>query len=1678
MTTEKSPTALQQVLGAAAFAVVGITALILFLRAFAPPRYERPAEALSDYDRAAMQAAMAPRRVAERFEEVSALGSRSVGQEGHRRCEELIRRAYRDAGLEVLEQELDTVHPLASRAELLGEDGTPTGVAVWPLYPNHVQPMVSPEDGLSGVLTPVTDELLATARDFSGMIALIDLSASEPRGIGWNAARYADLGFVALVAAHPGGLEAIERRALLGLYMTIPVNYVRVVADASVFSLSGRTVRLAVEQAFRSVANRNLIGILCAGGDAREALVVAVSYDGFSSLPDKNPCSLGALQVAIQLQLAAGMAPYRETLRRDVVFVATGSDFMAQNSQCEFLRTIGRVRQGAERRILIERKMAEHRARDAAAREILACFDDEAFCVGVPPTTERVSALPPAMQEVFDEQLRYVMRTLVFHRAEALLQARIAFEKTGDEDLGGEPYRRFRAAKRAHDQANNASSYPLAVMLQLLAETPGIIDLRAALQARWEHLLDFHSTGIRRCEEGLSLNAALSKYDNLIVVSPALSPAEGGGGREELSFTCGSDIPAGDQAQEFRRLLDQAAQELGLAKDLGIVLGGRRDHGRKIFSAVSGMPIAADAWSMLSFPAFTVVSPGNSYSKFAAPSPLPLGDRAGTLRASLAVLGETALSVAFGNGRFPTLEYRYVPSFRGSVFAAGVGTSIVPNYPVEGALMLALPAWRSPVVNGACYGHLLFYTDPYGRYEQPLCTSKYGGRYEYSPEAALFDEDGLLAYYKDRGPRAQRIYRSINVGGPKIEEPVNLVLFRATPVALLNRINPQTLKEYTGVEFLQRRSLTAPESEAQIVSGDGLLAFVPPAERFFVTLKAGSADNELVQTTRAFMLNIPSGFRGDPDREIDGPGYLAQDHPILRNVTEDIARSMAFLNERRLGLQQRYGMADEMTLEFHRKAKVFLEDAGQPGLSARERRRTAERSATYSTQNHPVVRGSIAEAIWGILWYLGLLVPFVFFAEKLVFCHTDIRRQLAAQGVIFLVVFVLLRVLHPAFQMVRSSAMILLGLVIFLVSAGVTVLLSGKFRENIEALQRSVARVKGAHASTTGIVITAFMLGLNNMHRRRVRTGLTCATLLLLTFVMICFTSVQSSVVDRTTAVTKASYSGFLVKNEMFRGISGGEVGALETRFVDRASVAPRAMYLGERDQATAQCRNPELEIVYGQGDDATSVAASSCVFLSTHEPLRDKIRMVSETAWFTEELARDKSRPAPIMISDVAARTLSIDPARVGSEEVTVEVNGKEFRVHGVFDAEVFERLQDLDGRNLLPFDIEAMIDPKISNWQVIASEEAPRIPATRVLLGLAGTFDEVTVSAGPAKVLPRTVSVAVDLGPVPYKTARREIESYLEQSGVPTYFGLEGVAFLGTRARERTVTGLIEMVIPLAIAALTVLNTMRGSVYERRYEIYVYNAVGIAPKYVFLMFMAEAMVYAVVGSLLGYILSQGTGRILTAAGLTGGLNMNFTSLSTVYASLTIAAAVFVSTIFPARSAMEIASPAEDSGWRLPQAEGDTLTFVLPFTFDHHDRIAILAFVHRYLVNHGEGGSGPFFAGTPQLGVLGRTDPLAGGAYVPGLDVMVWLKPFDLGVSQRVEIALGTDPDTGEFAPLVTLTRVTGTREAWLRLNEVFVARIRQHFLHWRAVSQDLRGELFIEARALLERQAGVSAR
>ena len=1616
-----------------------------------------------------MRSSLSPDSVAERYQEIVRFGSRAPGQEGAAKTAALVERCYRDAGLEIFEQEVMIPYPrtLPGSGRLTFGDGSE--LTVWPFAPNHVQPVTTGKDGIDGTLFLVTEENVRAEGDFSDKIAVVNLSLPVFTDLGYNPVKYADLGFQAVIMTIDASLGKMPWKQLSTMRLPeTPVNIVRLVAGREILSHVGEKVHVDARANWVNAKERNIIGVLRAKEPTEKALVIPVTYDAVSLLPDMARGSAYAFQTAIQLQLLKGILPHRDALKRDVIFVAAADGSLAQFGYSRLLASVGKRGKSEFMRERIVADIADNDMHIRMLERIAACFDDPGFAVpGKSAETEAiVRALPSETRKFLGERVRAVLRKRVFEQSEVLLQANIAYRKNPD-DLTTSEYHAFRQAKKQYDDLNALSALPLQRALErdsarkqefMLADgSRGFI--RDALEEHVDALLAFHANKRKTLREDLALQELFAAYKDIFVLSPRVTPSSEPVAHETVSYDSGVLIQSnGEAGNLFGSLLDDAAFALGLSDKVTIV----HPSGRVGYvSPRGGSYLDSNPWGILEFPSFSIINPRNDVAPFETPTLLDAYENPASVSNTLQIVGEAVISAGCGYGNFPRFPFNWTYAWSGNVYASGIGNSVIPNYAVENALV----ASRDPKPK--------FFTDPYGHYGSPFLVMPDSWSRWKPPEAFVFGEDGDIRYVKDCGSAAQSIYWSKWMPGGSA--PLNLILYRVSPVAILDVVNPQSMKAFTGIEFLTGSGLNAFSSTCPYRSDPNVkMDFLPPAEYFFLTMKAGAPGNDLVAMIRAFCLGVSRTNAPDykpGGNEIEGPGYLAAETPVFRDIAYEMATSMDDLARKRLGLQKQYGMADDMTLSFNKRAEEILEKHERQGesMSHAARLRNIRQGLSYLILNHPVIRSAISEAVWGILWYMGLLVPFIFFFEKLLFCFTDIRKQILAEGAIFLIVFALLRILHPAFHMIRSSAMILLGFVIIIIVGSVTIVLSGKFQENLEELRKARGVVKGASGNKAGIIMTAFMLGLNNMHRRKVRTGLTCATLVLMTFVMISFTSVQSNIVEKEQAIGRAPYQGVLVREKLFRPIPRAEADALNSSYGEDHAVNVREMLTGYADDNRNQTVIPDFKMVHGEGGEAAMKVAKGALLFDYTEPLAKGIRLLTTNGWFTAEQAALHEGPYPVIIPDTAAEELGIFPEDVDRGPVPLTIGGEHYFVWGVFDSHGFDKVVDVDGQNLLPFDVGALSSPQSENRMILAEPTDPRLSASDVFLGLRGQTTVASERAG------RIASIVVDMGTSPYAVARQEIASYLERTGRDTTCGLDGTAFKGYRARVRSMAGMADLLIPLIIAALTVLNTMKGSVYERHNEIFLYNAVGIAPRYIFFMFVAEALVYSVVGAVLGYVLSQGVGRILTILGWTGGLNMNFTSITTIYASLAIMAATLASTYFPARSAMEIAKPTEDAGWTLPKpGDDDSIEFFLPFTFTPYDRIAVLAFFYNYFEEHGEGSAGAFFSGLPVLRLADHTDDLADGAYIPCLDVQVWLKPFDLGVSQRITIELATDPDTHEFISKMRLSRVTGTRDAWQRLNGPLVKLIRRHFLHWRAVPAESKTAYFKQAKKLLEETVG----
>lgn len=261
-------------------------------------------------------------------------------------------------------------------------------------------------------------------------------------------------------------------------------------------------------------------------------------------------------------------------------------------------------------------------------------------------------------------------------------------------------------------------------------------------------------------------------------------------------------------------------------------------------------------------------------------------------------------------------------------------------------------------------------------------------------------------------------------------------------------------------------------------------------------------------------------------------------------------------------------------------------------------------------------------------------------------------------------------------------------------------------------------------------------------------------------------------------------------------------------------------------------------------------------------------------------------------------------------------------------------------------------------------------------------------------------------------------------------------------------------------------------GAVYERDREIGVYSSVGLAPSHISALFIAEAVVFAVIGAVLGYLLGQSVTLLMTRLEILGGMFLNYSSLSAIASTAIVMATVVLSTLYPARKAADMSVPDVTRRWKFPEPNGDDWNFDFPFTIGNTDALGISAYLHRIFSSYGEGSVGDFMTEDVNLNVTLDAD----GEEVYSLDLMAWLAPYDLGVSQQVALRSLPSEISGVYRIEIEIHRVSGDVASWKRLNSGFLNVLRKRFLVWRTISGHLREEYLKEGRLLSDRSSNVS--
>ena len=915
------------------------------------------------------------------------------------------------------------------------------------------------------------------------------------------------------------------------------------------------------------------------------------------------------------------------------------------------------------------------------------------------------------------------------------------------------------------------------------------------------------------------------------------------------------------------------------------------------------------------------------------------------------------------------------------------------------------------------------------------------------------------------------------------------------------------------------------------------LVYSEPETRIKVGMAYGQIGKRLllIKATKSGMKN-PTLYTGE--------GFVVRENGQIRLTPYVVVRDMWWLDENRSRLYKRFGISSDRLDKLHQFANEYLDRAETELLQNdyQQALKLARAAWGYESRAYPDVKQTGNDVVNGVMFYLALLMPFAYFMERLIFGFPNIHRQILGAFGIFLLVFFFLSQVHPAFQITTTPVIILIAFVVLALTVIVISIIVRKFEEQLEKIRQEGSNVYKADVGRLSASAAAFSLGISNMRKRKGRTILTCCTLVILTFTVISFTSVRTFMHPNRTSLPQVTprYTGLLIRDQYWRPLEEPvltsvlndmqktqiTVSALE-RLLERKSellakqgqqpidtaaalasleqdgfiekvdeepvltvqnvVAPRAWYQssGTGDQSFVQLtrtQNPAdpAPPTHPLTGEALTFAANMLVGMNEHEPGVSGIdRYLQYGTWFDpgDSASWPTEWPYAIVLPKGMAELLKITESDMG--KATVSVYGADFTVVGVLGIG-FKDLTDNDGEELTPVDYQLMqqqrsrgatgdetLEGELQKYLHLTPDSVAILPY-EVVMNQGGTLRSVAVNMEPRDEDPQLLGAIDKLDLI--------MAPLMNRIALDFFVGRDKDTYLYSSIGMTSFSGMGNLFVPILIAALIVLNTMLGAVYERVREIGIYSSVGLAPVHIAFLFLAEACVYAIVGAVLGYLMGQAIATTLVNFGWLAGLTLNYSSMSTVVATIIVMVVVLLSTMYPALKASRMAVPDIERKWKLPEPEGDVWHFNLPFTVLAEEALGLNVFMRDYFEAHADESASDFY--TDQVAFSEADED----SYQIGM--MVWLAPYDLGVSQSIKFV--TSPVGGEEEDLYKITlevhRESGEIASWKRVNRRFLNLLRKQLLIWRTFSVDIRAEFHergrTESAVPAEEEAGAAPR
>jgi hypothetical protein len=1010
----------------------------------------------------------------------------------------------------------------------------------------------------------------------------------------------------------------------------------------------------------------------------------------------------------------------------------------------------------------------------------------------------------------------------------------------------------------------------------------------------------------------------------------------------------------------------------------------------------------------------------------------------------------------------------------GQVVSAAPGRP-VPDLPRGGFLLTYINTQRDdtkiPLIRR------LDYTIGNRRNEIQACDAdgnyRFEGMWKYTGEQEMvainaFEVEpgsGAITSCTDLGTQSSDIRIYANYKDREVD-PMRSLVFHCAEFSLTGLYDPRYLQDLTDVLPLDARRNATPQKYNMLLNRQMLAGFVEPDSRSFLLFRYGRVGNRLI------LVNMPQVDAADISSSAGadelGIGFTTEQLNRLGLLSLVTARDFWNIDDLRLTKYARAGVSSDLIDALHQQAKTQIDDATKQAASPEVGAQLVTTNANGAWANEARVyfaaQDMANDVIRAAIFLLLLCVPFAFCMERLLIGTPNVYKQIAGVCGIFAVMTLALWSFHPAFKISASPLIIILAFAIIFMSIVVIVVVYGKFDTELKRIRSGRGEAEGASFARAGVLMSAVVLGIANMRKRKFRTALTSITIVLITFAVLCFTS-ASRYLDTATypAGVSSRYAGVMIRQRGFRAMSEQMLmnvwAVIDDLYAkqDASTTAP-----AQRPAVVERwwCVNPQdpQEQMHIVASPTRDVAVPAILGLSPGESQLSEVGQVIGPEKFSK-LENDTTAKV-IYFSSAIADQLGV------KEGDAVSVGGIDLTVAGTFDADEFDqKVTTLSGESIAPLkytrdELDAggrrLGDAAADDLSLDAaggsgggqelSTSYDHLPATQFAI----------VPAAVAKLLPnaRLVTLGIKLADLNDADSDKQVryvgDELAKRFSVALYAGLKDGVQIVVASNLTSVSGAGQVAIPLAIAGLIIFNTMMGSIAERKREIHVYTSLGLAPLHVGALFVAEALTYGLIGTVFGYVIGQGVGTALLKLGWLGNVTLNYSGTSAMLTMGLVLLIVLLSALVPARLASIIAAPSIERTWRVPLPKGDEIIAILPFTINKTAAEGVLAYLGDFFDAHKEGSIGKFSAGPVDTFSI----PDESGRISRGLKTTVWLTPFDLGVRQNLTLLIhpGQFPDIYEVQ--VVLNRLSGDDGSWYRMNRPFLTELRKQFLQWRSLT------------------------